>query len=473
MVRGAPSLTGLLVASGLYTLGYGAELIGVSLEWMVVALRFQYLGMVFLPMFLVLFALHFTGRGRSPWPGVILAGVSLAFLVLVITEDHHQLFHYAWGSEPLGPLRVLVFRTGPAYWVFVAYFFLSGLATSSGLLVFCLGAPPPQRRQAFTVAAGVGLPIVAGLVYHLALPSPRLDLVPFALVVTGLTVSWALVRMGMVGLVPAARHRAVDALKEALVVFDRRGLTADWNPAAAALFGGEHLRFGERPSGPLSLLVEGPSPVQTRLQVEGRECTVEGESFFVLNHRDQPTGVCWIFRDTSRHTELIDRLQDQADRDALTGLLNRRSFFARAQQAFFLAQRESRPLTVLLIDLDHFKVINDTRGHQKGDGALISVATSLAHTLRDSDLLARYGGEEFVVLFSGAEVETACRVAQRMLDAVRRDSSGELPLTASCGVCCAVPAEGDTLDLFVNRADEALYASKAAGRDRLTLWTGR
>jgi diguanylate cyclase (GGDEF)-like protein len=168
---------------------------------------------------------------------------------------------------------------------------------------------------------------------------------------------------------------------------------------------------------------------------------------------------------TLRHDRDIVRVL--ADHDALTNVLNRRAWSERA--AAVLAIQPPRPMTMLFIDLDHFKLLNDHQGHHGGDRALVAVAKALADELRPADLLGRYGGEEFVALLDGTLPDHAMQVATRLCRRIYRleipiDGRASL-LSASIGVAFRKP--GDSLDTLVERADQAMYRAKLNGRNQI------
>jgi diguanylate cyclase (GGDEF)-like protein len=167
------------------------------------------------------------------------------------------------------------------------------------------------------------------------------------------------------------------------------------------------------------------------------------------------------------------RLADLSRRDDLTEIANRRHLFESLEKEWARAAREGSSLAFALLDLDHFKSLNDHFGHQAGDTSLRSVANLLAaETRRPGDLAARYGGEEFALVFPGTDLAGALLLAERIRAAVEalgiaRHGEGAQPLTASIGVASWVPEIGASLDHLIQAADSALYAAKAAGRNRV------
>jgi diguanylate cyclase (GGDEF)-like protein len=169
---------------------------------------------------------------------------------------------------------------------------------------------------------------------------------------------------------------------------------------------------------------------------------------------------------------LHQQLQAAARTDAKTGLLNAAAWQREADTELSRAKRSGDPLALLLVDLDHFKRVNDTYGHLVGDQVLVGVATTLCHQLRDYDIVGRFGGEEFVVLVPGADAVEACRVAERLRSRVSRlavpAEDGSVAVTISIGVAL-LRAHGEDLIELLAAADLALYRAKKSGRDRVCL----
>ncbi len=174
--------------------------------------------------------------------------------------------------------------------------------------------------------------------------------------------------------------------------------------------------------------------------------------------------------------ELNTRLVKLSQRDGLTQLYNRRTFEEKAQEAWRLATRNKEPLTILLFDIDHFKLYNDNYGHPAGDSCIQRVASALDQCFnRPGDIVARYGGEEFVVLLPNTDSKGAEHVAEIMrkqielLGIEHQGSPGFQRVTVSIGGCTLRFTTGASLDKQLELADRALYQSKKSGRNRATL----
>ena len=176
-----------------------------------------------------------------------------------------------------------------------------------------------------------------------------------------------------------------------------------------------------------------------------------------------------------------ERLRRDGLTDALTGVANRRFFERRLREEISTWERHRHTLACLLVDLDHFKQVNDRHGHLTGDQALTQVAGALSEGLRASDVLARYGGEEFVLLLPGTLLEQALEVAQRLRAnvaglRVRGADNVDMQLTVSIGLACLAsdtPASADVAHWLVQQADAALYLAKTSGRNQVVVATDR
>jgi two-component system, cell cycle response regulator len=176
------------------------------------------------------------------------------------------------------------------------------------------------------------------------------------------------------------------------------------------------------------------------------------------------------------NARMLARLEEMATLDGLTGLYNKRALIEVGGQKLKSAKRFNKPLSLLLCDIDHFKKVNDTYGHDVGDIVIKGFADVLKRVKRDTDAVGRFGGEEFVVVCEETDELGAQLLADRIrseLEAVKFHSElGSLQVTCSVGVA-PFPASGQTWEQLFKATDEALYASKRGGRNRVTVWTPR
>ena len=172
-----------------------------------------------------------------------------------------------------------------------------------------------------------------------------------------------------------------------------------------------------------------------------------------------------------QHAQAYGQLRQRAEHDRLTGLLNRQAFDHEIAGEAARFQRYQRPFALLMLDLDHFKAVNDRYGHPVGDAVLAHVGETISKTLREVDVAARYGGEEFAIILPETDLHTAEEIAERLRVAIAgspaRTTAGALPITVSIGVS-SCPEKASDVDSLIRTADAALYVSKRNGRNRVT-----
>jgi diguanylate cyclase len=170
----------------------------------------------------------------------------------------------------------------------------------------------------------------------------------------------------------------------------------------------------------------------------------------------------------------IDRTRKEARTDQLSGVANRKAFDEQLQIMLGAWRRKGRPFVLILADIDHFKWINDTHGHQAGDHVVMHIGEFLRKSIRDRDFVARFGGDEFAILLDNTELELGLQIAERIRSAVTkcnfgtRLSAAEAAITFSVGVSVARP--DSTAESIVREADQALYQSKESGRNRVSYY---
>jgi two-component system, cell cycle response regulator len=176
----------------------------------------------------------------------------------------------------------------------------------------------------------------------------------------------------------------------------------------------------------------------------------------------------------SRVVQYQQHLEHQSQVDSLTGLFNRRAFEKKVEEEFERAKRYNHPLSVLILDIDNFKVINDTYGHHGGDTALIKISETLKERTRRSDFPSRYGGEEFVLILPETDSENAIQVAGKIHEEIRGSQFGTTArsflLTVSIGVSSSSNKEYSDWREMLNDADRALYVAKNSGKDRVEVF---
>ncbi|HEY6897947.1 MAG TPA: diguanylate cyclase [Rhodocyclaceae bacterium] len=249
----------------------------------------------------------------------------------------------------------------------------------------------------------------------------------------------------------------VPSLKEA----QKRGLAYFVLPEHQAAFARLHKRVMSGKRGKLEYEVMGKKG--TRRWLEIHATPLRGSD-------GQISGVIGVSHDVTARRALLSKLEYQAHTDSLTGLPNRSYFFELAERELSRSARYGSALSLLMLDVDRFKAINDTYGHKAGDLVLAAVAQAMRTALRGVDVLGRIGGEEFAVVLTETGRDAAADAAQRLCEAVFATQTclpdGRLvSATVSIGVAPLV-SRGTSLDSLIQHADQAMYAAKRAGRNR-------
>lgn len=214
--------------------------------------------------------------------------------------------------------------------------------------------------------------------------------------------------------------------------------------------GGEDVDGLDEASGPAGILwFEG--------RIQPLKSTYDGER-----------AVVWVARNITQRYLLENQLRELSEQDELTGVYNRRRFMNELQSRYEEHKRYRTSTSVLMLDIDHFKAINDLYGHQSGDDALIKVARTCQSVLRKNDLLARFGGEEFIFLLPQTKIDEAMTMANRISDAINLiTTASSHSVTVSIGVAEILDSDERHEDV-ISRADQALYQAKHDGRNRIT-----
>lgn len=280
----------------------------------------------------------------------------------------------------------------------------------------------------------------------------------------------------------------IMAASDAVIIIDQTGWIEEFNPSASHLFGympdevvgnSVNMLMPETYSRHHDLHLEAGHPPGQRLVGRGRELVgrrKDGSEFpielTVGTHAVNGISVhVGVIRDITERKAYEDVLRRLANTDGLTGILNRRSFTEEGDRLFSLSKRHGRNISVLMIDADHFKSVNDTYGHDVGDIVLKKLAVTVSETLRNTDLFGRLGGEEFAAILPETDEDGADDIARKIIGAIGAleillADGRTIKFTVSIGIGCDTDA-AKNLDALLKEADTALYAAKQSGRNRV------
>lgn len=476
--RGAVGRSGLvavLLGSAIWGLAYGAELSSPTRSGQGLWGAVKYVGIALLPPAWLIFALQYTGRERSVTRRFLVAlSVEPAWVLitLAVPSTRHLVRSYPAGSSALVEIQL-----GPVFYVLLVYS-AALAALGSGLLSLTLmRISTAYRRQSVVLLSAVALVWIANILATVGVgPFRVVDPTPPALAVAGLMLILGVFRFGLLDLVPVARTTLIETMPDPVLVLDAHHRVIDHNPAAERVWSGSQpallgIRF-ERLLG-----AELPAPGDDRSTRHEFTLVRAGESrsfelmISILGRgRSDGPGHLVVLRDVTARKHAERRLAWLAHFDVVTGLPNRALFCDRLEQVLAGTRRRGGSLAVLFLDLDRFKLINDSFGHEVGDEALAAVSRRLESVLSSEDTLARFGGDEFSVLLPNIEnPRGALGVAQEMLTAlsVPLPINGQsLVVSASVGIAVC-PNDGTDERTLIKQSDAAMYEAKARGGNRI------
>jgi len=501
---GSAPLAWMMVFVCWWNLTAGLEAATVEQPYKILWAQIEYIGSNVSLAFLAFFALEYT-RPEKRLSGVqraLLLVLPAVNVLLAATNGWHHLVWQGFEAGPAGS-NLLIYQHGPGFYLvmLVVYGYIA-MATIR-LIRTARHASLLHRRQIGILLLGMIAPLVASILYAFDLnPLPGMDIIPVSFLLTGIFLMVGILFYRLFDLVPVARERLVENMADGLLVLDGRGRLLEYNPAVQRMLGlgqgglgkDAALLFARWPA--LAALCKSEQESQTEIAVEGDPpCYLEMHNSILWDPQGRLTGRLILVRNVTRrrNTEIAlqqanerlqaqlfeirvlqAQLQEQAIRDPLTGLFNRRYLEETLPREIARAGRQNYPVVVVMIDIDHFKRVNDTFGHEGGDHFLKAFGSLLASRVRREDIACRYGGEEFLLVFPGLPREcTTGRLEQirEMIENLRIPYQGrEISTTASGGIAI-FPDHGGSSEEMIRSADLALYAAKAAGRNRMLLFS--
>lgn len=505
--RAAPGGTWVfcaLVAGAIWAVCDAFEVSALDLPTHVFWAQMGYFGAYPIVVFMLLFSLEFTGRARSS--PLVVAGLLVlpAFTILAaLTNGSH---HWIWTGFAVAPglPTIVVYSHGWLYWVSTAYGYILGIVVSVLLVGHVVSKWRSARHESIAVLIAALVPWVAEIFHDVAptvLPSADPSI---TLSISAAILGVAIVRLGLLETRPVVGAQLIDRLDDAVLVLDARRWIVGANATARALLGQSEPAEKWEPIPVAEKLVAWPE-----LAVLLRNDPRYGDTKATVR---APDGRYFAFRDSPVHDEsgasrgsvaalhdvtefvrtdeallvanrrlqdqlgeieiLQDELREQAVRDTLTGLYNRRYLSETIKREFGRAEREHYPVSVVMLDIDHFKSINDSRGHAEGDAVLRFLGAQLREHIRPGDMACRFGGDEFVLVLPNTPSEIAARRADKLRASLAESSvywaDNAESTTVSVGVA-EFPRNGADTETVLAAADAAMYEAKSEGRNRCVM----
>ena len=499
-----------LVGLGIWSFCYAMITVSPTLEEKHVWLKLENIGIIIVPVLWFFFTMEFTRldgwlTGKPiKWLFWIIPAISL---FIIFSERWFQLYYTATQIAMVsgGPL---IISRGPIYWVALTQSYLLELIGVGVMVWRFIQSRLVYRKQMLYLIGAVTVPFFINIIYQLnpgLLPffSVPVDLTPLFFNVTAILLVASIFGLSLFDLVPIARDTVMEHIPEMVFVVDAHDRVVDANLMAQKWLGKsirdmsgqdpvdvfrnwpqllnrffftefsrEEIEIPGMPPHTLEIVV---TPIYNRLK------TLEGRVIVARDITERKALENQLKEvNTSLQTQLNEneklraKLQEQAIRDPLTGAFNRRYFSEALDQESARSVRENSPFSILILDVDHFKQFNDTYGHKCGDIVLQTLATFLNENTRQGDIVCRYGGEEFVILMTDVAAEDAYKRAEifrkQFEGTIVQYEGRELKCTFSAGIA-SYPVHASTGESLLTHADQALYFSKANGRNRVSVYS--
>jgi len=499
---GAWQFTAITTCGWLWAIGQALSLMLADIHSKTIWFNLAQVGPDFATVFWLLLALEFTGHDEF----LQFKKAALLFLLpitttsLMWTNDLHHLLRKNITLAHITPqVTFLQIERGPWFWIEVAYGYL--MTFSALYLLFVFWKQSPHKGQTASLIIGLTIPVLSNILDVLQInPLKPLGATTVVFTITGIILAWGLFHHRLLDITPIARDKVLQFIGEGVIVVDARSRIVDINPAGQRLLVAnldhDHKLIGHDIHDVLFLPLDKnesfSSQQETKLHLE----LVDGECnrFFEILvsplyvKKSMFGGWVLIMHDITEQKEITDKLKAQLDeiqvlhtqlydqtiRDQLTGCFNRRYLEEIFPLEIADAREYKRTLALVMLDIDHFKEVNDLHGHAVGDQVLHAIGRGLQEKVRSNDSVCRMGGEEFLIIMPGVSLKIAMQRAESFRSMIANlyfpDSSRKLlKITASLGVA-TFPQHGSSKKEILEHVDQALYTAKRAGRNCVRSW---
>ena len=473
----------MVFGAAFWTISYIFGLSSTALTGKIFWLRVKYIGSVFTPIMWLVFSLHFTKNKQLLRKPLItfLTAYCIVTLAIVFSSDYHGWMWQAVWIEP-GLLEEAVIH-GFYFWIYYAITGAAILTSTVFYIRFYFSAGRNNKLQALIMAMSSFIPMVSSFPFLFL----EIDLVPqldesiLFLLISGLLFGFALFKLDALNILPIAHEQVINNMGLGLVVLDIDDHLLEANPAAIKLLQIHPKNsFGKGPAEIFHLSPEISLSQEDVIDTAIRNGSDDAVFYrYRINHiykNKERSATVILISDISQEKRAEAVLTRMSIIDPLTEVINRRHFFILAEKELSRAQRYGSIFSIIMMDLDHFKAINDEHGHLVGDDVLHGIAQYCSQKLRKGDIFARYGGEEFVLILPETDQEQALHAANKLRKgiaeknfSVRNDS--KISITASFGISqYNNQTKNSAIQAVLNQADQALLQSKREGRNRCTIY---
>ena len=411
-------------------------------------------------------------------------------IIMVFTNSYHHLIWKEYTFIPVshGFLYMHVITYGALFWVFWIQAYLLIILSAVLTIWTCISQRNRYRERALLITFAMLLPLSVNLTYILHLvPGLYKDYSSIAYAGGGILLAMGIFHYQLLDLTPFARAVLVDKMSDAMLTLDNSKRLIDFNPAAMRIFS-QSAHNPLKMVAPLPLLepylsqLDQQDESQELLKTEMSLDQAGEDKFYDLQIRRLRTkngseivGYLVLMHAITEHKKLLHEMQKLAEEDSLTGVFNRNHFIEMAQHEIEANTTTLHYFSILMVDIDYFKRVNDSIGHMGGDQVLQAFAKRLKESLRSVDIIGRIGGDEFIILLPNTTAENARTLAERLCQQVadypvRTKDHQDYPISISVGVSEYCEGKSESLEKVIIQADQALYQAKGLGRNRTCVY---
>lgn len=483
--RGKPGVKAyvwLTLASSIYAFGYAFELAGGSLQNILFWLKVQYLAIPIIPVLCLIMSLSYTGLERYLKRNNVFGLFLIPVITYVIyyTNSLHHLYYTTVALRTDESFPMVLLGKGFWYWVHISYSYLCILGAILLLIRRWHRSAYPYRMQTVSMSLGMLLPLLGNFIYLIGGSPSGIDLAPVMMTFASPFHAVALLSFRMFNLVPVARGKVFESMRDGVIVLDNLDRIVDFNPASMEMFPalspkvvGKRVQSGIREFADLwEQVSSGVDEFDIQLDIKQARMYFQVRISPILKGTGEHIGRIMVFNNITERVQLLEHLRTLATLDGLTQIYNRAHLMEECRKELDHVKRQAGPISVIMMDIDHFKCINDRYGHEAGDIVIQQIVSTCNEQLRQGDIFGRYGGEEFVICLPFTHPQKALQWAEQVKSSIAAQRiqfiEGEAAATVSFGVAGRDVTTADLeMALLLREADKALYIAKERGRNRV------
>lgn len=481
------AFSALVLCISIYLFGYIMIINSNSLQEMIFWNQIQYFGLPFISVLWLMVALLYTKTiyYLKPQLGLLLFSIPVITFFVRLTNTWHHLFYLNWGIREFQGYSSLFMERGVWYYVNIYYTILCLLLTVITYLVGYLKNKAGYSKSHFLVFLFASLLPFLGIVLVIfAFDELTIDYSALIMPISLLIISYGIIKYDFLEIRTLARETIFEYNSIGMVVFGPGERIIDYNKAAKKFFKKLGISLNNYPmeqifnrEPELLEIFQSETSCDISLLIDGEERFYEIDVVPLGGTHDGNRSMLKSIRDVTEEKKIKEKLKVLATIDSLSGLNNRAEFMNLAKEEFERVRRNKEQLSLLIMDLDYFKLINDSFGHAAGDEVIGEVGRLIKTSFRKTDIAGRIGGEEFAVVLKNTSLEDAQRIAEKFRQTVANRKvvyeGQEITFTISIGLAGVFGNSDDIKDIgdILKRADGALYKAKANGRNRVETYS--